>query len=112
MARPPAPTVADPAALRRWKQRELLRIAAADLLGQIDFPTGGRRLADLADACLGAALVLSGTTQPFAVIGMGKLGGRDLNYASDADVLFVHDGSSGDAGDAARRGLTIMSEPT
>ena len=31
---------------------------------------------------------------PFAVIGMGKLGGRELNYASDVDVLFVHDGDT------------------
>ncbi len=108
----PAPNVADPADLRRWKRRELLRIAAADLLGQIDFPTVGRRLADLADACLGAALELSGTTSPFAVIGMGKLGGRELNYASDVDVLFVHDGDGRDAEAAARRVLTIMSEPT
>src|SRR5260370_30287141 len=108
----PAPNVADPADLRRWKRRELLRIAAADLLGQIDFPTVGRRLADLADACLGAALELSGTTSPFAVIGMGKRGGRELNYASDVDVLFVHDGDGRDAEAAARRVLMIMSGPT
>jgi glutamate-ammonia-ligase adenylyltransferase len=102
----------DPAALRRWKRRELLRIAAADLLGLTDFPTVGRRLADLADVCLGAALELSGEALPFTVIGMGKLGGRELNYASDVDVLFIHDGAGDDAERGARRILTIMSEPT
>ena len=108
------PTVdaADPAALRRWKRRELLRIAAADLLGLLDFPAVGRRLADLADVCLGAALDLAGATLPFSIIGMGKLGGRELNYASDVDVVFVHDGDGHDAERVARRVLTIMSEPT
>jgi [glutamine synthetase] adenylyltransferase / [glutamine synthetase]-adenylyl-L-tyrosine phosphorylase len=110
----PMPTVdaSDPAALRRWKRRELLRIAAADLLGLLDFPAVGRRLADLADACLGAALDLADATVPFSIIGMGKLGGRELNYASDVDVVFVHDGDGNDAEQVARRVLTIMSEPT
>ncbi len=110
----PMPTVdaSDPAALRRWKRRELLRIAAADLLGLLDFPAVGRRLADLADVCLGAALDLAGANLPFSIIGMGKLGGRELNYASDVDVLFVHDGDGHNAEQVARRVLTIMSEPT
>ena len=41
---------------------------------------------------------------------MGKLGGRELNYASDVDVLFVHDGDAGAADRAARRVLAMMSE--
>jgi [glutamine synthetase] adenylyltransferase / [glutamine synthetase]-adenylyl-L-tyrosine phosphorylase len=102
----------DPTALRRWKRRELLRIAASDLLGLVDFPAVGRRLADLADVCLGGALDLAGEALPFSIIGMGKLGGRELNYASDVDVLFVHDGDRHDAEHVARRVLTIMSEPT
>jgi glutamate-ammonia-ligase adenylyltransferase len=102
----------DPAALRRWKRRELLRVAAADLLGRADVTTVTSRLADLADRCLGAALAFATPTVPMAVIGMGKLGGHELNYASDVDVLFVHDGDSSDAERAARRLLAIMSEPT
>jgi glutamate-ammonia-ligase adenylyltransferase len=102
----------DGAALRRWKRQELLRIAAADLLGRITLADVGRRLAALADTCLAAAVELAAPALPFAVVGMGKLGGRELNYASDVDVLFVHDGA-GDAADAAaRRLLTVMSEPT
>ena len=41
--------------------------------------------------CLEAALAIVDPAVRFAVIGMGKLGGRELNYASDVDVLFVHE---------------------
>ena len=46
----------------------------------------------LADACLEAALATLAPQVPFAVIGMGRFGGRDLSYASDLDVLFVYEG--------------------
>ena len=104
--------VSSPAALRRWKRRELLRIAARDLLGRSDLPTVGRELAALAEACLGGALAIAEPTMPIAVIGMGKLGGMELNYSSDVDVLFVHDGSTDDAERTARRLLQVMAEPT
>jgi glutamate-ammonia-ligase adenylyltransferase len=96
-------------ALRRWKRRELLRIASRDLLGAADLPAVGRELAALAEVCLGCALDLVEPGVPLAVIGMGKLGGRELNYASDVDVLFVHDGSGAIAERAARALLTTMS---
>jgi [glutamine synthetase] adenylyltransferase / [glutamine synthetase]-adenylyl-L-tyrosine phosphorylase len=98
--------------LRRWKRRELLRIATRDLLGAADLPAVGRELAALAEVCLGCALDLVEPGVPLAVIGMGKLGGRELNYASDVDVLFVHEGDSGVAEHVARALLTTMSEPT
>ncbi len=104
--------VADPAALRRWKRREILRIAARDLLGRADLPTVGRELAALAEACLGSALAIADPTVPIAVIGMGKLGGAELNYSSDVDVLFVHEGPTEDAERTARRVLQVMAEPT
>ena len=47
-----------------------------------------------------------------AVIGMGKLGGSELNYASDVDVMFVHDGDGAEAERAARALLRVMTEPT
>ena len=75
--------------LRRYKRREFFRIALSDLAGEADVAGVGAGLADLADACLEAAL--ERTDAQFAVIGMGKLGGRELNYASDIDVMFVHD---------------------
>jgi glutamate-ammonia-ligase adenylyltransferase len=105
-----APT--DPDGLRRFKQAHLLRVAVRDLLGRADLPTVGRELAALAEVCLQFALELAGPDLPMAVIGMGKLGGRELNYASDVDVLFAHEGPQVEAEQVARRLLAIMAEPT
>ncbi|HEX5615088.1 MAG TPA: bifunctional [glutamine synthetase] adenylyltransferase/[glutamine synthetase]-adenylyl-L-tyrosine phosphorylase [Acidimicrobiia bacterium] len=101
-----------PRALRRWKRRKLCRIAARDLLGLADLRTVGSELAALADACLTVAVAHAAPSVPFAVIGMGKLGGSELNYASDVDVLFVHDGDAEDAERAARAVLRTMSAAT
>src|SRR5207244_5923585 len=49
---------------------------------------------------------------PMAVVGMGKLGGRELNYASDVDVMFVHDGETHEAERAAQVLLRTMSDQT
>lgn len=103
---------ADPEGLRRWKRAEYLRIAARDLLGLADLPAVGRELSALAEVCLEVALELAAPTLPMAVIGMGKLGGSELNYASDVDVLFAHDGEPPDAERAARRVLAVMAEPS
>ncbi|MCC6437077.1 MAG: bifunctional [glutamine synthetase] adenylyltransferase/[glutamine synthetase]-adenylyl-L-tyrosine phosphorylase [Acidimicrobiales bacterium] len=99
-------------ALRRWERREYLRIALRDLLGLTDLAGVGRELAALADACLDASLRVADPQTPMAVIAMGKLGGEELNYASDVDVLFVHDGDEFAAAKAARRLIAMMSEPT
>jgi glutamate-ammonia-ligase adenylyltransferase len=103
--------------LRRWKRRQLLRIAVRDLLGLAELPAVGRELAALAEGCLQAALGVAearagGGGLRVAVIGMGKLGGRELNYSSDVDVLFVHEGSSRPAERVARALLTTMAQPT
>jgi len=95
----------DPAALARSKRLEMLRIAARDLLGLDTLETVGAALADLAQQVLHAAVLLSNPARPIAVIGMGKLGGRELNYASDVDVLFVTDDEPDE--DAARRILQV-----
>ncbi len=106
----------DEGGLRRWKRAEFLRIAVRDLTGLADLPAVGRELAGLAEGCLSAALAIAAPAVPFAVLGMGKLGGSELNYASDVDVIFVHDGEGpGPAAEAARaaRGvLSAMSTPT
>ncbi|HEX2738489.1 MAG TPA: bifunctional glutamine-synthetase adenylyltransferase/deadenyltransferase, partial [Acidimicrobiia bacterium] len=99
-------------ALRRWKRRELLRTAARDLLTVADLPAVGRELAALAQACLERSVGLAAPGMPFAVIGMGKLGGSELNYASDVDVLFVHEGDADVAEHVARAILGVMTEPT
>jgi glutamate-ammonia-ligase adenylyltransferase len=83
----------DPAArfdgLRRFKRRETMKIALSELAGASDIVEVGKWLSDVAAACIDAALDGS---EDFAVVGMGKLGGRELNYASDVDVMFVHRG--------------------
>ena len=77
------------------QRRELLRIAARDLSGLDVLEGVGANLARLADDVVAAARRLSGDeTAGLAVIGMGKLGGRELNYASDIDLLFVGDGDA------------------
>ena len=83
-------------ALAAWKQRELLRIAARDLIGVDALEAVGRNLAALADEVLQGAWELGRGSDEgaLAVIGMGKLGGRELNYASDVDVLFVGEGDA------------------
>jgi glutamate-ammonia-ligase adenylyltransferase len=98
-------------ALRRWKRAEMTRIALRDLLGLADLPTVGRELAALAGTCVDAAVVIVESAAPFAVLAMGKLGGRELNYASDIDVLFVHDGDQTAAERTARQLLRLLSLP-
>ena len=85
-----------------WKQHELLRIAARDLLGIDALEPTGAALADLAADVLDGACLLAAAADDapvdesdetvLAVIGMGKLGGRELNYSSDVDIMFVGDG--------------------
>ncbi len=74
--------------LVRWKNHEFLRIAARDLVGLDAFAIVSAALADLAADVFDAAVELS-DVHGLAVIGMGKLGGCELNYASDVDVMLV-----------------------
>jgi len=95
--------------LRFWKRRELLRIACRDLAAGATVEEVGRELAALAEAAVRAALASLETDNPappgarFSVIGMGKLGGEELNYASDIDVIFVFDGSDENTGAWAQK---------
>ena len=86
--------------LRRFKHQEEVRIGMADLLSNLNLIAVSRDLSKLAEVCLEAALKLAnsetgrryGTHGPLsglAVIGAGKLGGRELSYGSDLDILFV-----------------------
>jgi glutamate-ammonia-ligase adenylyltransferase len=105
--RPPV-DAGSPAALAAWKRLELLRIAARDLTGLDDLETVVAALADLADDVLQGAVALSElpADEQLAVIAMGKLGGQELNYASDIDLVFVDgDGNAGPR--AARRVMEV-----
>ena len=98
--------------LRRWKRRQLLRIALRDLLGEADLATVGRELSLLADACFARALEIADEGPPLAIIGMGKLGGSELNYASDVDIVFVHDGATEAAVKRARKVVQALTSFT
>jgi len=105
-------------ALRSTYRRLLLRLAARDLTGGLEFDDVAAELADLAAAALDAGLAVAraelgpdATPCRLAVIGMGKCGGRELNYISDVDVVFVAEPAvTGDAADetAALRTATQL----
>ena len=102
------PELAPGGDVRRWKRLELLRIAARDLLGLDELPEVGAALARLATEALGAAVDAAGpAAEGLAVIGMGKLGGAELNYSSDVDIVFVSSGSRS-ADDDARAARTVL----
>jgi glutamate-ammonia-ligase adenylyltransferase len=91
---PPGQVARQLDALRRFQRLELMRIGACDLLDLFDLPAVTLQLSNLADSlvqvCLGIAAEQSNTNPSgFAVIAMGKLGGQELNYSSDIDLLFL-----------------------
>src|SRR5438067_286180 len=81
-------------ALKRFTDREGLRIAAHDVLDLIAVGEVGRALTNVAEAALEAAVQVLEPPLPFAVIALGRLGGGELSYASDLDVMFVYDGAT------------------
>jgi glutamate-ammonia-ligase adenylyltransferase len=83
-------------ALKRFTDREGLRVAAHDVLNLIDVHQVEYALTNLAEASLEAALAELQPQLPFALIALGRLGGAELSYASDLDVVFVYEGSSAD----------------
>ncbi|MCU0311392.1 MAG: bifunctional [glutamine synthetase] adenylyltransferase/[glutamine synthetase]-adenylyl-L-tyrosine phosphorylase [Acidimicrobiales bacterium] len=89
--------------LQRWNQRHMFGVAARDLLGYADVRRVGADLTLLAEATLESALTALEPTIGFAVLGLGRFGGAELAYASDLDVIFVHDGEGAAGADEARR---------
>ncbi|ANW67895.1 bifunctional glutamine-synthetase adenylyltransferase/deadenyltransferase [Mycobacterium sp. djl-10] len=92
------------AAARTLRRRELARIASADLLGMLDVRSVCTALTSVWVAVLQAALdAVTRANTPadgkapatIAVIGMGRLGGGELGYGSDADVMFVCEPADG-----------------
>jgi glutamate-ammonia-ligase adenylyltransferase len=80
--------------IRRYHRVELMRIAMRDLVGMSDFAQNQAEINSLGEACVEYALRVVMKKfrlkkPPFAIIGMGKLGGRELTYGSDLDILFV-----------------------
>lgn len=93
-------------AVRAVRRRELLRVGAGDVLGLTDVADVGATLSRITDATLEATLEVAGrrvraqkhlevAPTRLAVIAMGRYGGFELSYGSDADVLFVHQPEDG-----------------
>ncbi|MYB94575.1 hypothetical protein F4054_11990 [Candidatus Poribacteria bacterium] len=91
--------------LRRYKNDEIWRIALRNILGNATLPTTTEELSDLAEAVLqaihpaieaelrdthGTPLNPDGTPATFAIVAMGKFGGREMNFSSDLDVMYVY----------------------
>ena len=82
--------------LRRYHEAELMRLGLRDILGLADLEQNLTELSALADACLQYALEVVMRNNrikkpPFVIIGFGKLGGCEIDYGSDLDVIFVAD---------------------
>jgi len=107
------------AGARTLRRRELARIASADLLGMLEVTDVCGALTSVWVAVLQAALeamiranlpVNGKAPAAIAVIGMGRLGGAELGYGSDADVMFVCEPASGVEDSAAVRWATGVAE--
>jgi [glutamine synthetase] adenylyltransferase / [glutamine synthetase]-adenylyl-L-tyrosine phosphorylase len=92
------------AALRRWRRREMVRIAWRALAGWAQVEETLTELSDFADAAIrvsveharraltaryGEPRAAAGMVQPLVVVAMGKLGGRELNFSSDVDLVLL-----------------------
>jgi [glutamine synthetase] adenylyltransferase / [glutamine synthetase]-adenylyl-L-tyrosine phosphorylase len=92
------------AALRRWRRREMVRIAWRALAGWAEVEETLTELSDFADAAIrvsieharqaltaryGEPRSAAGVVQPLVVVAMGKLGGRELNFSSDVDLVLL-----------------------
>ncbi|HSP60343.1 MAG TPA: bifunctional [glutamine synthetase] adenylyltransferase/[glutamine synthetase]-adenylyl-L-tyrosine phosphorylase [Ornithinimicrobium sp.] len=107
-------------AVRTVRARELVRIVLGDLVGGWTGDEVRQALTDVTDATLRGALQVAarvvqerdgGLVTDLLVVGMGRLGGRELGYASDADVLYVHRPHQGaDAELATRQAGDVVAE--
>ena len=115
-------------ALRKFKKREYIRIGLRDLLGKVEFKETVEDISNLADVCLQAAYEHAdrelrrkyGTPfyqdadgnwkeSEFAVMGMGKLGGCELNYSSDIDLIYIYTSSQGETHPADEADFSVRS---
>ncbi|QNM94760.1 bifunctional [glutamate--ammonia ligase]-adenylyl-L-tyrosine phosphorylase/[glutamate--ammonia-ligase] adenylyltransferase [Chitinimonas koreensis] len=117
-------TEAEMDVLRHFQHQQLFRLCAQDLAGEYELTTLSDHLSALADLVLAVTLERAWAELPgrhrdtaaFAAIGYGKLGGKELGYGSDLDVIFVYDDEHPDAAEKyaklARRITTWLSTVT
>ena len=86
-------------ALRRWKSREMTRIAFREVNGLADLEETTAELSQIAEICIREVFAhwnsklresLGSPAAEFAVLALGKLGGRELNHSSDVDLIFLY----------------------
>ena len=99
--------------IRRYHQTEQMRIGLRDILELADFTQGPAEISALADACLQYALEVVMRKHklkkpPFCVIGLGKLGGQEIDYGSDLDIIFVTDAPDKKLPELQRLALDLM----
>ncbi len=110
--------------LRRYRNGEILRIGLGDLLELKDLPVIHSELSHLAEVLLDASLTIGRREAAaadktgeghFAVIAMGKMGGGEMNYSSDLDLIFIYDGPAGSREyftRLAQRVIMVLTSPT
>ncbi|MCR3719675.1 MULTISPECIES: bifunctional [glutamine synthetase] adenylyltransferase/[glutamine synthetase]-adenylyl-L-tyrosine phosphorylase [Prauserella salsuginis group] len=107
------------ATARSLRRHEMLRVACADVLGLLDVPSVCDALSSVWAAVLQSALEAAtryqqaqagGVPARIAVIGMGRLGGSELGYGSDADVMFVCERTSDATDEQALKFATTVAE--
>ena len=101
------------ARLRRLRQRVLLRVMARDLSGRAELSEVCATMSDLAEIELSSALSWTESqadipSNHLLVVGMGKLGGRELNVSSDIDLIFIHPGGIAEDPRYERAGRTLI----
>jgi glutamate-ammonia-ligase adenylyltransferase len=100
------------AAVRAVRREELLRVAMGDLLGVLSTEDVGLALSELASATISATLEVAArglSLPPLAVVAMGRWGGLELSYSSDADAMVVvADGADSAATAAATNAVTKL----
>jgi len=99
--------------MRRYHEAEFMRIGLRDILGLADMEQNFGELSALADACLQYALEVvmhrhKLKSAPFVIIALGKLGGREINYGSDLDVVFVSDAGARDLARLQKLAVEVM----
>jgi len=101
-------------ALRAARRREVLRLAIAAVLGQIDVEQLGRALADVTTTLLTGVLSVIRSADPhdgieFGIIAMGRYGGGELGFGSDTDVVYVYRATTATPETAQARAEMIVS---
>ncbi|HWM33070.1 MAG TPA: bifunctional [glutamine synthetase] adenylyltransferase/[glutamine synthetase]-adenylyl-L-tyrosine phosphorylase [Pseudolysinimonas sp.] len=101
------------ASLRTVRRREVLRLALASILGVVTIEELGQALATITSTTLRGMLALAhpaGDGIEFAIVAMGRYGGAELGFGSDADVMYVYRAAGADPEDAQRTAERIVHE--